>query len=85
MHLEPTTLSRIGAWGQIVCIALTVACLSLGVTGGFVASCIGYFIITAIGIVGISRAEGPLYLWYPFFFPGLVPFYYFGRSSKDDS
>jgi hypothetical protein len=84
MDVEATTLSRIGAWGQIVSIVLTVAFLIIGIAPGFVVTSVGYFIVTAIGVVGIRRAEGPLHLWHPLSFPGIVPFYYLGRSSKED-
>jgi hypothetical protein len=76
---EPTTLSRIGAWGQIGSVALAVAFWSLGRTDVLLAVFVGYLLVTMVGIIGIARTEsaiaGPIV--YPFMFPGLVPLYYF--------
>lgn len=79
MNVEPTTLSRFGAWGQIVLVALAVAFWSIELSGGFLATCVGYLLVTGVGIVGIARTEsaitGPII--YPFIVPGFVPLYYF--------
>lgn len=79
VNVKPATLSRFGAWGQIGISALAVAFWSLGIIDGFLASCIGYFLVTMVGIVGIARTEsaiaGPIV--YPFLIPGFVPLYYF--------
>lgn len=82
MNVEPTTLSRFGAWGQIGIIALAVVFWSLGMVTGFLAACVGYLIVTMAGIVGIARIEsviaGPIV--YPFIVPGFVPLYYFATQ-----
>ncbi|MXR20518.1 hypothetical protein [Halobacterium bonnevillei] len=82
MTVSPTTLSRLGAWGQIGVVALAVVFWSLGLVNGFLAACVGYLIVTVAGIVGIARTEstiaGPLV--YPFIVPGFVPLYYFATQ-----
>lgn len=82
MTVEPTTLCRFGAWGQIGIIVLAVAFWSLGMVNGFLATCVGYLLVTMIGIVGIARIEsaiaGPIV--YPFIVPGFVPLYYFATQ-----
>ena len=82
MKVKPTTLSWLGAWGQIGIIVIGVVCWSLGVKRGFLASCVGYFFVTGVGIIGIARTEsaiaGPLV--YPFIVPGFVPLYYFATQ-----
>ncbi|WP_115863438.1 hypothetical protein [Halorussus litoreus] len=79
MNVEPAALTRVGAWGQLVTVALAAACWSLGATKGLLAACVGYGLVTLGGIVGIARAEsaiaGPIV--YPFILPGFVPLYYF--------
>lgn len=84
MDVESATLIRIGAWGQIASILLAVACSVLRIAPGLVTSCIGYFALTAVGIAGIRRAEGPLHFLKPFVLPGIVPGYYFVRSSRGE-
>lgn len=79
VNTEPTALSRFGAWGQIGAIGFGVAFWALGTGSGVLAAGIGYFIVTTVGIVGITRTEsaigGPIA--YPFVIPGFVPLYYF--------
>ena len=79
MKGEPTTLCRLGAWGQIGTIALAVAFWAFGMTNGFLATCVGYLLVTMVGIAGIAKTEsaiaGPIV--YPFIIPGFVPLYYF--------
>lgn len=79
MNAEPTTLARIGAWGQLVAVTLAVACFYGGFFDGFLAACAGYLIITKVGITGIARTESTITvpLIFPFYFPGFVPLYYF--------
>ncbi len=82
MDVEPTTLCRLGAWGQIGTLALAVAFLFLGMADGFLATCVGYLIVTTVGIVGLGRTEsaipGPVFM--PFILPGFVPLYYFATQ-----
>jgi hypothetical protein len=82
MTIGPTTLSSVGAWGQIAIIALGIVFWSLGMVNGFLAACVGYILVTMVGIVGIARTEsaiaGPIV--YPFIFPGFVPLYYFATQ-----
>ena len=79
MEDNSATLLQVGAWGQLVVITLAVAFWFLGLATALYVTCIGYFIITLVGIVGIARNAsaivGPLI--YPFIIPGFVPFYYF--------
>lgn len=79
MNVEPTTQTRHGAWRQIGIVALAVAFWSLEMSTGFLVTCVGYLIVTVVGIVGIARTEsaitGPII--YPFIVPGFVPLYYF--------
>lgn len=79
MDVTPATLCRVGAWGQIGILALAAVFWSLGMANSFLASCVGYLIVTMAGIVGIARTEsaiaGPIV--YPFIVPGFVPLYYF--------
>jgi len=73
-----TAWIRLGAWGQLVVIALTAICWTAGIEQLVLAGCVGYFGVTLPGIVAIARAEsapvGPLV--YPFIVPGFVPVYY---------
>lgn len=82
MKITPATLCRFGAWGQIGIIALAVTFWSLAIADGFLAVCVGYFIVTIVGIGGIARSEsaiaGPIV--YPFIIPGFVPLYYFATQ-----
>lgn len=82
MTVEPTTVSRFGAWGQRGIIALAVVFWSLEMEAGFFVTCVGYLLVTVAGIVGIARTEssiaGPLV--YPFILPGFVPLYYFATQ-----
>ncbi len=77
--VEPPTLCRFGAWGQISILALAVVFWSLGLVNAFLMACVGYIVVTLGGIVGIARTEsaiaGPIVS--PFIFPGFVPLYYF--------
>lgn len=79
MENNSATLLQVGAWGQIVIIALAVTFWFLGLATAVYVTCLGYFIITVAGIVGIARNAsaivGPLI--YPFIIPGFVPLYYF--------
>lgn len=79
MRAEPAGLCRAGAWGQVVVVGVAIALGVAGATDGFLATCLGYVVVTAVGILGISRAEsaiaGPLA--FPFLIPGFVPLYYF--------
>ena len=79
MAVEPTTLSRFGAWGQIGILSLAGMFWFLGMRQGLLAACIGYLIVTMVGIVGMARTEsaiaGPFF--FPFIVPGFVPLYYF--------
>lgn len=79
MNEEATTLTRFGAWGQIGMIALAVGFWVGGISAGFLASCVGYFVVTMIGIVGMNKAESGIVgaVMYPFILPGLIPLYYF--------
>lgn len=79
MNAEPATLTRSGAWGQLGVIALTVGFWLGGISAGVLASCVGYFVVTTVGIVGMSRAESGIAatVMYPFLLPGLIPLYYF--------
>ena len=85
MEREPKTLCRFGAWGQVGTIILAVIFWSFEMTDGFLAACVGYLLVTMVGIVGIARAEsviaGPIV--YPFLIPGFVPLYYFGTQETD--
>ncbi len=82
MNVEPTTLSCFGAWGQIGILALAAVFWFFGLVNGILAACVGYFIVTMVGIVGIARTEsaitGPIV--YPFMVPGFVPLYYFATQ-----
>lgn len=57
MNAEPAALTRFGAWGQLGMIALAVGFWVGGISTGFLASCLGYFVVTMVGIFGMSRAE----------------------------
>lgn len=78
MATEPIALVRFGALGQLGLIALAVSCWLLDVGAGFLAACVGYFVVTMVGILGMSRAEGGIVgaVMYPFVLPGLLPLYY---------
>lgn len=82
MNSEPTALRRFGAWGQIGILAFAVVFWSLGMSNAFLTTCVGYLLVTMVGIVGIVRTEsaiaGPLV--YPFIVPGFVPLYYFATQ-----
>jgi hypothetical protein len=60
-------------------IALAVGFWGGGLSAGFLASCLGYFVVTMVGIFGMSRAESGIVgaIIYPFILPGLLPLYYF--------
>lgn len=79
MTVEPTTLARFGAWGQLVIVVLAIAFWVLELSTGFLVACLAYLVVTVLGIVGIARTEsaitGPIV--YPFIVPGFVPLYYF--------
>ncbi|WP_135667696.1 hypothetical protein [Halorhabdus rudnickae] len=79
MDIEPTTLSRFGAWGQLGFIVLGVVFWMFGVANGVLTAAIGYFIVTILGIIGIARTESTIggAIVYPFIVPGFVPLYYF--------
>lgn len=79
MNAEPVTLTRFGAWGQVVMTALAVGFWSGGIPAGFLASCVGYLVVTMVGILGVTRAESGIVgaVVYPFILPGLLPLYYF--------
>lgn len=79
MNAEPATLTRVGAWGQIATIVLAVLCWALGSPEGLLASCVAYFVLTMVGLTGLSRAESGIVgaIMYPFVLPGLLPLYHF--------
>jgi hypothetical protein len=79
MVIEPATLARFGAWGQICVVGLAVACWSLDSPAGLLVAGVGYLVVTMVGITGMSRAESGIAgtLVYPFLLPGLLPLYYF--------
>jgi len=85
MKVEPKTLCRFGAWGQVGTITLAVIFWCFEMTEGVLAACVGYLLVTMVGIVGIARTEsviaGPIV--YPFLVPGFVPLYYFGTQGID--
>ena len=80
-------LLQVGAWGQLAVIALVVAFWYLGLATVLYVTCLGYFLVTLAGIIGIGRNAsaivGPLI--YPFIIPGFVPLYYFAvRQTVSD-
>lgn len=79
MTTEKSTLARVGAWGQIVVLALGGVFWYFGIPIFILASCVGYLVVTTIGVVGIARTEsaiaGPIA--FPLLVPGFVPFFYF--------
>ena len=79
MNVVPATLTRFGAGGQLGMIALAVGFWFGGISAGLLASCVGYFIVTMVGIYGMSREESAIVgaVVYPFVLPGLLPLYYF--------
>lgn len=79
MNAEPAALTRFGAWGQLGMIALAVGCWVGGRSAGLLVSCIGYFVVTMVGIYGMNKAESGIVgaVMYPFILPGLIPLYYF--------
>lgn len=79
MDTEPVALVRFGALGQLGTIALAVSFWALEIGAGFLAACVGYFVVTMVGILGMSRAEDGIVgaVMYPFVLPGLLPLYYF--------
>lgn len=79
MNAEPATLTQLGAWGQLGMIALAVGYWVGGISAGFLASCLGYFAVTMVGIYGMNKAESGIVgaVMYPFILPGLIPLYYF--------
>ncbi|MDS0293654.1 hypothetical protein [Halogeometricum luteum] len=88
MEGESSALLRVGAWGQLVVVALAVVFWSLGLADALFAACLAYFVVTLAGVVGIARhasaVVGPLV--YPFVVPGFVPLYYFAlrRASASE-
>lgn len=79
MNIEPTTLSKFGAWGQIVIVAFGVGFYTLGMLNSVLTAGAAYFIVTMVGITGIARTESAIdgAIMYPFIVPGFVPLYYF--------
>lgn len=79
MEVDPPTLVRLGTWGQLGALVLAAGCWSLGISGGVLAACLTYLVVTFAGIFGISRTEAaiPGALVYPFLVPGFLPLYYF--------
>jgi hypothetical protein len=67
---DSVTLLQVGAWGQLGTIALAGAFRYLGVATALSVTCLGHFLVTVAGIVGIARNAsaigGPL--MYPFIF-----------------
>lgn len=87
MEDDSVTLLQVGAWGQLAVIALAVAFWYLGLATTLYVACLGYFLVTLAGIIGIGRNAsaivGPLI--YPFIIPGFVPLYYFAvRETVSD-
>lgn len=82
MHIEPTTLSQFGAWGQLGIIVVGVAFWTLGMANGVLAAGVGYLLVTVVGIIGIARTESAIdgAIVYPFIVPGFVPLYYFATQ-----
>jgi hypothetical protein len=82
MNIEPTTLSWFGAWGQICIIVPGVVFWTLGMVNGVLAACVGYFIVTQVGIIGIAKTESAFdgAIMLPFIVPGFVPLYYFATQ-----
>lgn len=82
MNIEPTTLSRFGAWGQIIIVVLGVGFYTLGLLNSVLAAGVAYFIVTMVGIIGIARTESAIdgAIMYPFIVPGFVPLYYFATQ-----
>jgi hypothetical protein len=82
MRVEPTTLTRLGAWGQVATVGLAAVCLLSGVDAGLAAAFFGYHFVTLLGVVGVYQAETelPVYGFAYFVFPGMVPAYYFGNQ-----
>jgi hypothetical protein len=83
MTPDPPTLLRVGAWGQFLALALLVVSWAAGWEAVFLLSCLGYAVVTMVGIAGIARAEsvvaGPFA--FPFVLPGFVPLYYFATRA----
>ncbi|AQL44715.1 hypothetical protein BV210_18345 (plasmid) [Halorientalis sp. IM1011] len=79
MDITPTMLSRFGAWGQIGILVLGVVFWALEIGTGLLAACVGYFIVTMAGIIGIARTESAIdgAIVFPFLVPGFVPLYHF--------
>lgn len=79
MNAEPATLTRVGAWAQIATIVLAILCWVFGSSGGVLASCVAYLVVTMVGITGMTRTESGIVgaVVYPFVLPGLLPLYYF--------
>lgn len=82
MNIEPTTLSKFGAWGQIVILVFGVGFYTLGMVNGVLTAGVAYFIVTVGGIIGIARIESAIdgAIMYPFILPGFVPLYYFATQ-----
>jgi len=78
MTAETSSLTRIGAWGQVVVLALGGCFWYFGISTGILATGVGYLFITTIGIFGIAQTEsvpaGPFA--FPLLIPGLVPLFY---------
>ena len=83
MEADSTTLTRVGAWGQLLAAALGTAFWFLSVPVALYITCGGYVVVTMVGIVGIARREsvpgvGPLV--YPFIVPGFLAIYHFSTQ-----
>ena len=51
MNIEPATLSKFGAWGQIVIAVFAVGFYTLGMVNSVLAAGVAYFIVTVVGII----------------------------------
>ena len=78
MTAETSPWTRIGAWGQVVVLALGGVFWYFG-TPILILTTFGYLVVTTIGILGIAQTEsvpaGPFA--FPFMIPGIVPLFYF--------
>lgn len=79
MTTETSSLTCVGAWGQVVVLVLGGFFWYFGIPIGMLATGVGYLFITTIGIFGIAQTEsvpaGPFV--FPLLIPGLVPLFYF--------
>lgn len=82
MKTESSSLTRIGAWGQIVVLAFGGIFWTFGFPAVFLATCVGYVVVTTTGIIGIAQTESAIedVLALPFIVPGFVPLYYFATQ-----